>query len=229
MQGCLGVHTFTPVCVRHAGPRSEARGSTTTGEIKKRARKAMKHRWRISDAFWSPSKAPKNDAANNKKDGDQESDVETFVSADSAELLSTGTDDGSAELPSLPLSPPMFPATGTTGRPPSVSPVNIVTKLPFGYVIGRQPDSPSVLLGLTTNIKKVQPMMATLHLRSRTKMVKNKVARALNGAFRRSSDRRGGPPEEEVDGNGVDEDVFWKKDVRGRRCRPVEDDDDALY
>lgn len=197
-------------------------------ESKKRVTKLvqlLKHKWRISNAaLRSLSRAPKWDAA----DGDYESDAETFLSADSCDLRSiSSTDNSSAEFPSLRLSGLIFP-TGILQRPPPASPVKIVKKLPFGYVIGRQLDAPvAPKPELARSVKK---MMAQLHIRSRSQMVKNKVARALKGTLRRA---RRGAAVEEVDGGNddeEDEDVFWKRSVRGLRCRRLEEeDDDAPY
>ncbi|KAL6624482.1 hypothetical protein ACP70R_031803 [Stipagrostis hirtigluma subsp. patula] len=53
-------------------------------------------------------------------------------------------------------------------------------------------------------------------------MVKKKVVRALKGTFRRTGWEGTG---KEGNGSVEEEDVFWKKDVRGLRCRRVEEDD----
>ncbi|KAK3135921.1 hypothetical protein QOZ80_5BG0425310 [Eleusine coracana subsp. coracana] len=184
----------------------------------------LKNKWRTSNAFRSLSRATKKNAANNSKDGDQESNGDTFVSANSSELRSISTDDGWTEPPSLRLNLPIIFPTGSLGRPPPASPVKIIKKLPFGYVIGRQPDTP--VTQLPAMARSARKVMAALHLRSRSEMVKNKVARALKRMFRRA--RRGDA--EQVDGgNCDDEDVFWKRNVRGLRCRRVEDDGDDPY
>ncbi|XP_062232618.1 uncharacterized protein LOC133929878 [Phragmites australis] len=238
MQGSLSrVHAFSPACVhaiersndglQHPSHRSAvaSKGEESSKKINnKRVTKLLlllKPRWSISQAFRSLSRRAKNEAANNMDaDRDDESDVETFVSANSSELRSFCTDNDDSELPSFHLSSLIFP-TGSLERPPvPASPMKIVQTLPFGYVIGRQPDAPALPPTLARNIKKVLPMMAALHLRSRSQMVKKNVVRALKETFRRG--RRGGA--EEGDGCGDDEDVFWKKDVRGLRCRRVEDD-----
>ncbi|KAL6624483.1 hypothetical protein ACP70R_031804 [Stipagrostis hirtigluma subsp. patula] len=188
----------------------------------------LKHRCRIPKAFSSLSRGAKKEAADDGS-GD-ESDAESFVSATSADLRSLRTDDDDGdvlELPSFRLSPLIFP-TGSVQRPPPASPVKIIRELPFGYVIGRQHDAPAPpqpsCVTFARNVKRVIP---TMHLRSRSQMVKNKVVRPLKGTFRRTGwGGRGGGTGKEGDGGVEDEDVFWKKDVRGLRCRRVEEDDD---
>lgn len=53
-------------------------------------------------------------------------------------------------------------------------------------------------------------------------MVKKKVGRAFKQVCQRG--RREGVEETDSCGNKDDEDVFWKKDVKGLRCRRVQDD-----
>ncbi|KAL6660762.1 hypothetical protein ACP70R_001797 [Stipagrostis hirtigluma subsp. patula] len=248
MKGPLRVHTTSPACV-HAvessddgsppchrssvAPDGEAPGKKTNRRVTKLILPS-KLRRRISQAFRSLSRGAKNVEANH--DGDaaagDESDVETFVSAKSSELRSSCADDGS-EAPSFRLSPLIFP-TGSLGRPPPASPVRIVQKLPFGYVIGRQQDvaAPPPPLSVTTLarsvVKKGTPLMAALCIRSRSQIVNKKVVRAVKETLRRGGrrGRSGGAEADEGGCGGDDEDVFWKKDVRGLRCRRVEDDDD---
>ncbi|OEL20518.1 hypothetical protein BAE44_0018464 [Dichanthelium oligosanthes] len=197
-------------------------------------------RRRISRALRSLSWGAKKEEPSNEDGGRKENEVSdaetTFVSATSSELRSPSTDvdDDGSEPPSFRLSPPppIFP-TGSIERRLPASPVKIVRRLPFGYVIGRQLDvpatPPSSVTTVAREIKKVAPAaMAALYLRSRSQMVRKKVFRALTEACRRG--RREGA-EEADDGCGSgghdDEDVFWKKDVKGLRCRrQMEDDDD---
>jgi hypothetical protein len=152
------------------------------------------------------------------EDGDN-SDAETFVSASSSELRSS-TDDPS-ELPSFGLSLFIFPIISPP-PPAAASPFKIIHKLPFGYVIGHQEDTlrPSCAT-LPMDIKKVMPVMSV-------QMMKKNVVRAVKGTFRRASwpsTRRGEEREDADAGCSDDEVVFWKKDVRGLRCRRVEDED----
>ncbi|RLN23516.1 uncharacterized protein C2845_PM07G11620 [Panicum miliaceum] len=247
MQRSVWVHTFSsPACV-HAIESSDDDGSHRSAMARsggEESRKKtdnkvtklllpLKHRRRISRALrllsWGAKEEP-----TNKKDGGREelSDTETtFVSANISELRSSSTDVDESEPPSFRLSPPPIFPTGSIERRPPASPVKIVRKLPFGYVIGRQldipaPPPPSVTT-LARRMKKVVPVMAALHLRSRSQMVKKKVSRALKEACRRGRHE----VVEEADvacGSHEDEDVFWKKDVKGLRCRRV-DGDDAPY
>ncbi|KAL6864836.1 hypothetical protein ACP4OV_015987 [Aristida adscensionis] len=198
-----------------------------------------KHGWpRLPQAFGSLSRGAKDDAAGG---GDEESDAGTFVSASSSEVRSLRTDDDDdtaddddddSELSSFRLTPSLIFPTGSIERPPPASPVKIVRKLPCGYVIGRQQDAPPptppppATLAVRAVRNVMVPKVSALHLRSRSQMVK-KVVRALKGTFRRAGWRcRGRGADVESNGGGGGDDVFWKKDVRGRRCRRVEDDDE---
>ncbi|EES17949.1 uncharacterized protein LOC8066737 [Sorghum bicolor] len=188
---------------------------------------------------WGATTAKKDDPSQNKKKNDGvvcdrervDSDADTFVSANSSELrsFSTGVDVDDFEPPSFRLSPPppIFP-TGSIERPPPASPMKIVRKLPFGYVIGRQLDTPvpspppSAVTALSRKFKTAMLLMAWRHLRSRSRMVKKNVGRAFKQVCQRGRRER----VEETHGCGNDdEDVFWKKDVKGLRCRRVQDDD----
>jgi hypothetical protein len=186
----------------------------------------LKHRRRISQALRSLSWGAKKEPTNKDGSCEEMSDSETtFVSAKSSELRSS-TEVDDSEPSSFRLSPPPIFPTGSIERRPPASPVKIVRKLPFGYVIGRQldvpaPPPPSVMT-LARKIKKVVPVMAALHLRSRSQMVRKKVSRALKEACQRG--RREVAEEADVCSSHDDEDVFWKKDVKGLRCRRVEDD-----
>ncbi|PWZ18912.1 hypothetical protein Zm00014a_012612 [Zea mays] len=200
----------------------------------------LKHRQRIPQAFRSLSWGAKKEDASKKKDGsprerEESDDADTFASANSSELRSSsrGIDDDS-QAPSFRLSPPPIFPTGSVERPPPASPVKIVRKLPFGYVIGRQLDAPALqpppsVTTLSRNVKTVvMPLMAWLHLRSRSLALKKKAGRAFKKACQRGSRRDEREGVQETDdgccGND-DEDVFWKKDVKGLRCRQVQDDD----
>ncbi|PUZ56431.1 hypothetical protein GQ55_5G300100 [Panicum hallii var. hallii] len=248
MQRSVWVRTFSsPACVHaiessdddgsHRSTMAPSGGEESRKKIDNKVTKLLlplKHRRRISRALRSLSWGAKKEEPTNNKDGGREelSDTETtFVSANSYELRSSSTDVDESEPPSFRLSPPPIFPTGSIERRPPASPVKIVRKLPFGYVIGRQldipaPPPPSVTT-LARRIKKVVPVMAALHLRSRSQMVKKKVGRALKEACRRGRHE----VVEEADvacGSHDDEDVFWKKDVKGLRCRRV-DGDDAPY
>ncbi|WVZ61795.1 hypothetical protein U9M48_011612 [Paspalum notatum var. saurae] len=226
----------SPACV-HAIESSDdgSRRSTTiaSNEEPKSRKKAaklflfpLKHRRRISQVLTSISwRGNKEEPDKNNGVDVEESDSETtFASANSSEPHSFSTDAGESEPPSFRLisPPPIFPAGSAEGLPPH-SPMKIIRKLPFGYVIGRQLDAPQPsATTLARKIKNVMPL-ALLHLRFRSHMFKKKVDRAFSEACRRGSRHHGG---EEADGccEDDDEDVFWKKDVRGLRCRPVEAD-----
>ena len=244
MQRSVWVRTFSsPACVHaiessddgsHRSAMAPSGGEESRKKIDNKVTKLLlplNYRRRISRALRSLSWGAKKEEPTNNKDGgrDELSDTETtFVSANSSELRSSSTDVDELEPPSFRLSPPpIFP----TGSIPPASPVKIVRKLPFGYVIGRQldipaPPPPSVTT-LARRIRKVVPVMAALHLRSRSQMIKKKVSRALKEACRRG--RHEGAEEADVAcGSHDDEDVFWKKDVKGLRCRRV-DGDDAPY
>ncbi|KAL6868117.1 hypothetical protein ACP4OV_014962 [Aristida adscensionis] len=282
MKASLRVNTSSsPACVhavessddvsppsRRAAVEPDGEASSPGKKMSTRVTKLLlppKLRRRITQAFRSLSmgKKKKNTSAPANDDGDgdggdSDDDGETYVSAKSSELRSTGTDGGGGSEPtSFRLSPLIFP-TGSISRPPPPppSPVKVVRKLPFGYVIGREldPSAPPppapVTTALARRVKKVAPLMAQLHLRARSQMVGKKVARALKDTFRRAGRRgrrRGGADQQDdgcgnnggdngdgdacsdgdADGDGEDdEDVFWKKDVRGLRCRRVEDDDE---
>jgi len=247
MQRSVWVRTFSsPACVHaiessddgsHRSAMAPSGGEESRKKIDNKVTKLLlplNHRRRISRALRSLSWGAKKEEPTNNKDGgrDELSDTETtFVSANSSELRSSSTDVDELEPPSFRLSPPPIFPTGSIERRPPASPVKIVRKLPLGYVIGRQldipaPPPPSVTT-LARRIKKVVPLMAALHLRSRSQMVKKKVGRALKGACRRG--RHQGAEEADVaSGSHDDEDVFWKKDVKGLRCRRV-DGDDAPY
>ncbi|XP_066366541.1 uncharacterized protein [Miscanthus floridulus] len=253
MQRSLWRHTFSsPACV-HAiessddGSRRSTMPSSNNEEPRKKMNKKvmklltlpLKHRQRIPQVLRSLSwgaTAKKDCPSQNKKDGvvcdreREESDADTFVSANSSELrsFSTGVDVDDSEPPSFRLipPPPIFP-TGSIECTPPASPMKIVRKLPFGYVIGRQLDTPAPspppsVTTLSRKIKTAMPLMAWLHLRSKSRMVKKKVGRVFKQVCQRG--RREGV--EETDGcSNDDEDVFWKKDVKGLRCRRVQDDD----
>ncbi|CAL4945266.1 unnamed protein product [Urochloa decumbens] len=262
MQRSVWVRTFSsPACV-HAIESSEdgshrfSMAPSSEEESRKKIDKKvmklllpLKHRQRISQALRSLSWGAKKEESTNKDGGREEmSDAEmTFVSAKSSELHSSSTDVDDSEPPSFRLSPPPIFPTGSIEHRPPASPVKIVQKLPFGYVIGRQLDIPAPLppsvTTLARRVKKVVPVMAALHLRSRSQMLKKMVGRALKEACRRGRGERAegqrgrsegaegqrgrGESVEEPDvcDDHDDEDVFWKKDVKGLRCRQVMDDD----
>ncbi|KAF8690251.1 hypothetical protein HU200_041319 [Digitaria exilis] len=239
MQRSVWARTISsPACV-HAIETSDDGSHTSaitrSGEeesrkkVNKKVRKLLqplKHRQLISRALRSLSWGAKMEPGNKDCSREEFSDVETtFVSANSSELRSS-TDVDDSEPPSFHLSTlPIFPS-GMEHRPPA-SPLKIVRKLPFGYVIGRQLDEPTPVTPSVTKlarkIKKVVPLIAVSYLRSRSQMIKMKVGRALKEACRRG--RQHGEQEEDGCGGHDDEDVFWKKDVKGLRCRPLEDDD----
>lgn len=239
MQRSVWARTFSsPACVHaieSSDDGSHTSAITPSGEVEsrkkisKKVRKLLlplKHRQLISRTLRSLSWGAKKDEADNN-DGSREevSDVETtFVSANSSELRSSSTDVDDSEPPSFCLSTPRIFPTGME-RSPQASPLKIVRKLPFGYVIGRQLDVPApVTPSVTTllrKIKKAVPLIAASHLLSRSQMVKMKVGRALKEACRRG--RPHGAKESDGCGSHDDEDVFWKKDVKGLRCRPLED------
>uniref|UniRef100_J3MK14 Uncharacterized protein n=1 Tax=Oryza brachyantha TaxID=4533 RepID=J3MK14_ORYBR len=243
VQGSLRIHTFSSAAVVHAVessdedtnpphfsavPRNGKKASRE--EIRKKVKRlvsSLRQKHHIS-------KAANNEAIEGRGGGGQ-SDVETFVSAKSSELCSFRTDDGS-EPPSFRLSPPppIFPAGCVEGQHPA-SPVKIIKKLPFGYVIGRRLDAPAAAVPstkLSLNLKNLMPRLIDLQLKSRSKMIRKKVVRALKERFRGGGGRQGrdehaGEDKESInDGDGDDdEDVFWRKDVRGLRCRRVQDSD----
>ncbi|CAN6286292.1 unnamed protein product [Urochloa humidicola] len=242
MQRSVWVRTFSsPACV-HAIESSEdgshrfAMPASSEEESRKKINKnvtklllPLKHRQRISRALRSLSWGAKKEEPTNKDVGREEtSDAETtFVSAKSSELQSSSTDVDDSEPSSFRLSPPPIFPTGSIERRPPASPVKIVRKLPFGYVIGRQLDIPAPPPPSVTTLArriKVVPMIAALHLRSRSQMLKKKVGRALKEACRRGRSE-GVVEEPDVCDDLDDEDVFWKKDVKGLRCRRVMDDD----
>lgn len=250
MQRSLWRHTSSPACVHAIESSDDGSRRSTDEEPRKKVNKKvmkllllpLKHRQRIPQAFRSLSwGAPKKEDASEKKDGsprerEESDDADTFASANSSELRSSsrGIDDDS-EAPSFRLSaPPIFPTGSVERRPPPASPVKIVRKLPFGYVIGRQLDAPALqpppsVTTLSRNVKTVvMPLMAWLHLRSRSLALKKKAGRAFKKACQRGSRRDEREGVQETDdgccGND-DEDVFWKKDVKGLRCRQVQDDD----
>ncbi|CAN6308631.1 unnamed protein product [Urochloa humidicola] len=244
MQRSIWARTFSsPACV-HAIESSEDGSHRFTmapsseeeshRKIEKKVMKLLlplKHRQRISRALRSLSWGTKKEPSNQDGGREEMSDAETtFVSAKSSELHSSSTDVDDSEPSSFRLSPPPIFPIGSIERRPPASPVKIVRKLPFGYVIGRQldipaPPPPSVTT-LARRIKKVVPVMAALHLRSRSQMLKKKVGRALKEACRRGRSEGVEEPDVSDDHDGHDdEDVFWKKDVKGLRCRQVMDDD----
>ncbi|CAL4919934.1 unnamed protein product [Urochloa decumbens] len=251
MQRSVWVRTFSsPACVHDIessedGSHRFSMAPSSEEESRKKVDKKvtklllpLKHRQRISRALRSLSWGAKKEEPTNKDGGREEmSDAEmTFVSAKSSELHSS-TDADDSEPPSFRLSPPPIFPIGSIERRPPASPVKIVRKLPFGYVIGRQldipaPPSPSVTT-LARRIKKVVPVMAALHLRSRSQMLKKMVGRALKEACRRGRSegvegqrgRSESVEEPDVCDGHDDEDVFWKKDVKGLRCRQVMDDE----
>ncbi|CAN6302914.1 unnamed protein product [Urochloa humidicola] len=244
MQRSVWARTFSsPACV-HAIESSEDGSNRFTMDpsseeesrrkIEKKVTKLLlplKHRKRISRALRSLSWGAKKEPSNQDGGHEEMSDAEmTFVSAKSSELHSSSTDVDDSEPPSFRLSPQIIFPIGSIERRPPASPVKIVRKLPFGYVIGRQldipaPPPPSVMT-LARRIKKVVPVMAALHLRSRSQMLKKKVGRALKEACRRGRSEGVEEPDVCNDHDGHDdEDVFWKKDVKGLRCRQVMEDD----
>ncbi|KAJ1262271.1 hypothetical protein BS78_09G094200 [Paspalum vaginatum] len=214
---------LSPACV-HAIESSDggSRRSTIASNEEQKSRKKvakllllpLKHRRRISQVLRSISSRGKKEEPDKKNGDREESDAETFASANSSELRSFSTDVDESEPPSFRLSPPpIFPAGSIERLPPS-SPMEIVRKLPFGYVIGRELDAPPPpqpsATKLARKIKNVMPVIALLQLRSRSHVLKKKVGHALNEACRRGR-RHGG----EASGcrEDDDEDVFWKKDM----------------
>uniref|UniRef100_A0A0E0LJD8 Uncharacterized protein n=1 Tax=Oryza punctata TaxID=4537 RepID=A0A0E0LJD8_ORYPU len=254
VQGSLRVHTFSSAAIVHAVETSDDDSDpshfcavphngkkASRKEIKKRIKKLLSslgQKHHISKVFFrSRSEAASSNAVTDNRGGGQ-SDMETFVSAKSSELCSFHTDDDDSESQSFRLSPlPIFPTGGIEFQPPA-SPVKIIKKLPFGYVIGRQldgaPAGAAPSMKLSPSFKKLMPRLVQMQLKSKLKMIKRKVFRALKGKFggggRQCKDGHVGEGKEisddgEGDGDGDDEDVFWRKDVRGLRCRQVEDND----
>ncbi|KAF0908669.1 hypothetical protein E2562_027227 [Oryza meyeriana var. granulata] len=244
VQGSLRVHTFSSAAIVHAVETSDDDSDpshcsvvphngkkTSRKEIKKRIKKlllSLRQKHHISRVFRSRSEAASNDAIDGRGGG--QSDMETFVSAKSSELCSFCTDDNS-ELRSFRLSPPIFPTGGIECRTPA-SPVKILKKLPFGYVIGRQLDAPAAApsMKLSLNLKKLMPRLVNMQLKSKSKMIKKKMFRAfrerfVGGGRQGRYGHEGEGKDSSHDGDGDDEDVFWRKDVRGLRCRRVEDND----
>uniref|UniRef100_A0A0E0EA75 Uncharacterized protein n=1 Tax=Oryza meridionalis TaxID=40149 RepID=A0A0E0EA75_9ORYZ len=254
VQGSLRVHTFSSAAIVHAVETSDEDSDpshfcavpqngkkASRKEIKRRIKKLLSslgQKNHISKVFFrSRSEAANSNAVIDNRGGGQ-SDMETFVSAKSSELCSFRTHDDDSESRSFRLSPlPIFPTGGIEFQPPA-SPVKIIKKLPFGYIIGRQLDGapaaavPSTKLSLS--FKKLMPKLVDMQLKSKSKMIKKKVFRALKRRFgggkRQGRDGHVGEGKEssddgDGDGNGDDEDVFWRKDVRGLRCRRVEDND----
>ncbi|KAG8080898.1 hypothetical protein GUJ93_ZPchr0007g4360 [Zizania palustris] len=171
--------------------------------------------------------------------GGGQSDRETFVSAKCSEVCSLCTDDDGPELPSFRLSPSIFPAGGAERQSqPTACPMRVIMKLPFGFIVGRQLHAPAAIMPsmkLSLTLKKMVPKLADLQsLQFRSKMIKTKVVCAIKERFGRGGSRRGEGGNSYRNGNNGDgdddndEDVFWKKDVRGLRCRRVEDSDASL-
>ncbi|KAL5198237.1 hypothetical protein ABZP36_001749 [Zizania latifolia] len=206
-------------------------------EIKKMVRKilsSVRRRHHTPQVSRSHSEAAGGDGDATETGGGQ-SDRETFVSAKCSEVCSLCTDDDEedSELPSFRLSPSIFPAGGTERQSqPTACPMRVIMKLPFGFIVGRQLHAPAAIMPsmkLSLNLKKMVPKLADLQLQFRSKMIKTKVVCAIKERFGRGGSRRGEGSNSYRNGNvdGDDEDVFWKKDVRGLRCRRVEDSDSS--
>uniref|UniRef100_A0A0D9WXQ3 Uncharacterized protein n=1 Tax=Leersia perrieri TaxID=77586 RepID=A0A0D9WXQ3_9ORYZ len=236
VQGSLRIHTFSSAAIVHAVETSDddsdhpSHFAVVPHNSKKasRGKQVKKGIKKLLSSLRQKHHISNNEAVDIR--GGAQSDMETFVSAKSSELRSFCTDDES-ELQSFRLSPLIFPTGGIEFHPPA-SPLKIIKKLPFGYVIGRQVDAPATTtsMKLSLSFKNLVPKL----VKSKSKMVKNRVFRALKERFGRSrkqgsdGDGRVGEGKEfsdDGDGDGDDEDVFWRKDVRGLRCRRVDDND----